>query len=394
MARSPKLSNQGRTNKTVFARELYDGVSTSPRNDQLVFVENGLITEIRPLAKNEAVPAGTIEAEIAAPGFIDMQINGAADTQFNEEPTADAIVRIAAGARQGGTTHILPTFITAPKTGYRHAVDAVNQALGRGEPGILGVHLEGPFLSPRRPGIHPVSHIRRMSDEDVRIILKAKGTVLVTLAPECQDESLIRQLTGAGIKVFAGHTDASTEEMESAIEAGVSGVTHLFNAQSQLTGREPGVVGSALMRSELSAGIIADGFHVQPQNLRLAARLMGNRLCLVTDAMKTLAGTCDAFDLYGTPVRLREGALRGPDGRLAGAHLAMDEAVRNAIALMGISRSTAFCMASTNVAHALGLEDQLGKVALGYRASITLLDTRLNACGVVADGHWFCSLSR
>ncbi|MCR9122357.1 MAG: N-acetylglucosamine-6-phosphate deacetylase [Phyllobacteriaceae bacterium] len=383
------MSEHGRPVARLFARTLFDGLSDRPAHDRLITIKDGMIAQVRECPAGDPLPPDTIQAGIAAPGFIDMQINGAADTQFNEEPTADAIARIAAGARQGGTAHILPTFITAPDMDYRAAIAAANQAVERRSPGVLGIHLEGPFLSPDRPGIHPPRFIRPMTDADVAAIGEAAGTVLVTLAPECQDHDLVGRLARSGALVFVGHSNATAAQINTAIEAGISGVTHLFNAQSQIAGRDPGIVGSALMRAELAAGIIADGVHVHPGNLAMAARLMGNRLCLVTDAMKTLAGTLTAFDLYGTPVTLDEGRLRGPDGTLAGAHLAMDEAVRNAISMMGVSRAAALKMAGTNVAHALGLGGELGLIMAGRRASITLLDDDLHARGVVVDGRFY-----
>lgn len=381
------MSEIGRPVGTLFVRMLYDGMSEAPLADRLVSIKNGRIAHVRPLAPGEAPPSGAIAAEIAAPGFIDMQINGAADTQFNEEPTARTVARMAAGARRGGTAHILPTFITAPGTDYGRAVAAAGQALDEGVPGVLGVHLEGPFLSPEKPGIHPPDFIRAMTGADVDAIAEARGTVLLTLAPERQDHALIARLAGRGVRVFAGHSAATAGQMDAAIDAGVCGVTHLFNAQSQIAGREPGLVGAALMRPELAAGIIADGFHVHPQNLKMAARLMQDRLCLVTDAMKTLAGTVISFDLYGTPITLAKGRLRGPDGTLAGAHLSMSQAVRNAVTLMDVSPATALKMASGNVARALGLDGELGRIASGYRASLTLLDGDLHATGVIVDGR-------
>lgn len=383
------MFDRGKPISAIVARTLYDGIGADPLTDQLVVIENGLISEVRPQDQDPADASGFITAEVLAPGFIDMQINGAADVQFNEEPTVDAVARIAAGARQGGTTHILPTFITAPGTDYRQAISAANAAIEAGLPGVLGLHLEGPFLSPERPGIHPPAFIRPLTNEDVEDIGQAKGTVLVTLAPEVQELDLIRALSAAGVLVFAGHSNATAGDMGAAIEAGLTGVTHLFNAQSQITAREPGVVGAALMRPELHAGIIADGLHVDPQNLAMTAQLMGSRLCLVTDAMKTLSGTVTEFDLFGTPITLKQGRLTGPDGTLAGAHLAMDQAVRNAIAMMGVTPTQALQMASTNPARALGLEGQLGRIRPGYRASLSALSQNFESVATIVDGRLF-----
>jgi len=383
------LVDHGHPIDTILAYDLYDGLTDQPRTNQLITVADGIIKDIQPVGAKQGVPSGTVEAKIVAPGFIDIQINGAADTQFNEEPTAEAIGQIAAGARKGGTAHIMPTFITAPGSDYTEAIAAANKALETRVPGVLGVHLEGPFLSPERPGIHPRKYIRPLEQSDVDAIKHAKGTVLLTLAPECQDHGLIRQLVASGVHVFIGHSNAAKAEVERAIEAGVSGVTHLFNAQSQIAARDPGVVGCALMRPELFAGIIVDGLHVDLQNLVMIAKLMPERLCLVTDAMKTLAGTLNSFDLYGTTITLNQGRLTGPDGTLAGAHLAMDEAVRNAIKLMEISPAQALRMASCNPAKALGLSDQLGTLRPGYRASFSLLDDGFHATGTVVDGKAF-----
>ncbi len=373
----------------VLARALYDGSAEEPLRDQVVEIVDGRIAGVRPLQSGEAATAEIISADVVAPGFIDLQINGAADVQFNEEPSADAIARIAAGARVGGSAHILPTFITAPNTDYVQAIAAANAAQDEGVPGALGIHLEGPFLSPERPGIHPARYIRPLGEADLANIGQARGVVLVTLAPERQDLALVRRLVDSGVRVFAGHSAAGLAEMDAAIDAGVCGVTHLFNAMSQIAGREPGVVGAALMRPELSVSLIADGHHVHPSNMAMASRLAADRLCLISDAMKTLAGTVTRFDLYGVPVALGDGCLRGPDGTLAGAHLAMDEAVRNAVLLMNVSPGQALRMASANPARALGLDSELGRIAPGYRASLTLLNDDLTAEAVVIDGRLY-----
>lgn len=370
---------------SILAQTLYDGVSPEPAFDRLIRIENGRVASIDPAP--QILPAQTLEAAIVAPGFIDLQINGAADRLFNDEPTVEALEAIAAGARQGGTAHLLPTFITAPGTDYGRALEAVAAAIERRVPGILGIHLEGPFLSPARPGIHPASAIRPMEPADcARIEAFAPMPRLVTLAPEAQDPTLLERLAAGGVRLFAGHSEASAEAMLAATDAGLVGATHLFNAMPPLAGRAPGIVGTAFTDERLFAGIIADGIHVAPMNLALAARLMTDRLCLVTDAMPTLAGRNTGFDLLGTRITLSANRLTGPDGTLAGAHLHMDEAVRNMVALAGVSIAAAIAMASRNPARAMGLGDELGTVAIGYRASFTLLDHDLKAQAVIVDG--------
>ncbi len=389
--RSWDLSDPGHPVRTIVARTLYDGERIEPLADRIVTIDNGFIVSVRAFSGTRLAAEDAITVDILAPGFIDMQINGAADAQFNEQPTIETLMRMSAGARQGGTAHILPTFITAPGMEYRAAIDATNAAIASGVPGILGVHLEGPFLSKEKPGIHSSACIRSLTQEDINALRLAKGIVLVTLAPEVQDLGYVRELAGAGIHVFAGHSNATAGQMRSGIAAGVKGVTHLFNAQSQISAREPGVAGSALMNGHLFAGIIADGFHVDPQNLAMAAHLMGNRLCLVTDSMKTINGTVTSFDLCGTSIVLENGKLTGPEGTLAGAHLSMDQAVRNAMTMMGCPPATALKMASTNPARALALDGQLGKIKQCYRASLTCLSADFRPVGTVVDGRLFTS---
>lgn len=366
----------------ILAETLYDGLIEAAQPNRLVRVENGLIVAVEP--PPATLPEGTRRTAVLAPGFIDLQINGAADRLFNDTPDVETIARIAWGARQGGTAHLLPTFITEPGRLYEKALDAVEEAIAGAVPGILGVHLEGPFISPLRPGIHPRLAIRPLEAADCARIAAAPFLRLVTLAPEEQDTALLARLAASGVVLFAGHSEASAQTMR---DEPLRGATHLFNAMPPLAGRAPGIVGAALTDPRLSAGIIADGLHVDPVNLALAAQAMPERLCLVTDAMPTLAGTQTRFTLLGTEITLGDdGRLTGPDGTLAGAHLAMDEAVRNMVRLAGVSPGRAIMMASRNPARALGLDGELGVIREGHRASFTLLDADLKAEGVMVDG--------
>lgn len=373
--------------KHILAAEVYDGDGGDALKYQLISLANGRIASVE--AAPARLPRDTVEAEVVSPGFIDLQINGAADVQFNDDPTPEAVARIAHGARDGGTAHILPTFITAPRDTYRAAITAVRKAMRHEVPGILGVHLEGPFLSPERPGIHPPNCIRPLTPEDVEAICAAGPVTLVTLAPECQDPALVRGLTRAGVTVFAGHCTPTADQIAAATGDGLSGATHLWNAMPPLAGRAPGLVGRTLTDPRLFAGIIADGHHVDPLNLRLAATMMPDRLCLVTDAMCTLAGTRTGFEIFGVPITLRDGRLTGPGGTLAGAHVAMDESMRNMVRFAGISPGLAIAMASRNPARAIGLGGELGRIAPGYRASLTCLSADFRAERVIVDGQLF-----
>lgn len=378
------------TRTTFLAERLFDGGGGAAATDRLVHVDRGRILAIEPAEGRR--PADAITVPILAPGFIDLQINGAGDALFNDTPDAQTIGTIAAAARKGGTAHLLPTYITAPGTGFTQALAAVADAVRAGVPGILGVHLEGPFLSPARPGIHPPDAIRPLTGPDCDLICRAAPLMrLVTLAPERQDPALLKRLIASGVRVFAGHSEASDAQMAAAADAGLIGATHLFNAMPPLAGRQPGIVGAVLAEPGLFAGIIADAIHVAPRNLSLAARLMPERLCLVTDAMPTLAGKNTQFTLMGRPIRLIGNRLEGTDGTLAGAHLSMIEAVRNMMALADVSPGRAIAMASANPARALGLERELGAISPGYRASMTLLDDSFAVRQVMVDGRLFAA---
>ncbi len=372
----------------IRAEQLFDGLVDRPLIHQTVIVIDGRIDGT--VTGDPALPdhAVHVDTPLLAPGFIDMQINGAADQLFNDAPNVDALATIAAGAIRGGAAHILPTFITADGQAYRRALDATHRACEQRIPGILGVHLEGPFLSPQRPGIHDRTSIRPLDQDDLAYLINCENRVrLITLAPEEQAPGVITDLAEAGWVVFAGHSEATWLDMTRAVKEGLHGVTHLFNAMSQLTPREPGVVGSALADQRLFAGIIADGHHVHPTNLKLAVSIIGpDRLCLVTDAMPTLGGSEDGFRLAGKDIVLRRGRLTDMDGTLAGAHLSMADAVDTMVRSAGASLADALRMASTTPARALGLNHELGLIKPGQRASLTLLDNRLGVQGVMIDG--------
>ncbi|SMX48899.1 N-acetylglucosamine-6-phosphate deacetylase [Maliponia aquimaris] len=376
--------------RRILARKLFDGLGDTCRTDQLIEIEAGRIARVGAWQAGGAGHSDMVEADIVSAGFIDLQINGANDVQFNFDPTPEALERIAQGARRGGTAHLLPTFITAPDRQYLAAIDAARAAIDVGVPGILGLHLEGPFLSPERPGIHDPAAIRALDPTDLSHLGAAfPGVLLLTLAPEHLPPGTLTALSDAGVIVFAGHSAATAACIEVAQTQGLRGATHLFNAMSQLTGREPGLVGVVLASDRLFAGIVADGHHVAWSNIGIAARLMPDRLCLVTDAMLTLAGRTTEFDLHGEAIRLEGGRLTNAADRLAGAHVAMDESVRNLVAQLDMPIAAALRMASANPARALGLGDELGVVRAGYRASLTLLDNDLEAVGTVVDGALF-----
>lgn len=315
-----------------------------------------------------------------APGFIDCQVNGGGGVLFNDAPTVDGIARIAAAHRRFGTTGLLPTLISDDAATMRAAIGAVREAIARNVPGVLGIHLEGPFLATQRKGIHDADKFRAPTPADVDLITGAgAGKVLLTIAPEQVAPDVLRELAARGVIASAGHTAATYAQTRAALDAGVRGFTHLFNAMSPLQGREPGVVGAALEDRESWCGVIVDGHHVHPAVLRvaLAAKPRG-KVFLVTDAMPPIGSDDAQFKLNGETITCRDGKCTNADGVLAGSALDMASAVRNAIAMLGVSADEALRMASTYPAAFIGLQNTHGHIAAGYAADLVALDADLN----------------
>jgi N-acetylglucosamine-6-phosphate deacetylase len=370
---------------TIAAQHIFDGAEM--RGSGSVRISQGRIESIT-FGEAEAHASITLPADaILAPGFIDIQVNGGGGVLLNDQPTEAGVRRIAEAHRKGGTTGCLPTLIT-DRSEVIERLAAVAQPCLK-IPGVLGFHLEGPALNRSRKGIHPEAEIREPDRRDLAAIKSFgdRGRSIVTLAPECVPASMIDELIGAGLRIAVGHSDATAAEIGQAVDRGVSGVTHLFNTMSQLSAREPGLVGAALEDDRLFAGIICDGIHVDRTGLRVAFRCKGrDRLMLVTDAMP-LVGTNDRqFMLQGRQITLHENRLIGPDGTLAGAHLTMIEAVRNAVALLEISLVDALIMASRTPAAFLGLESELGQIAPGYRAALVAFNPNFEVVGTWIGG--------
>jgi len=250
-----------------------------------------------------------------------------------------------------------------------------------GTEGILGLHLEGPFISRARPGIHRPDRILSATTDDLDWLgqLSAVGSSMVTLAPECVPAGFVKTLAASGIRVSVGHSEADADTLRRAIDDGLSGVTHLFNAMPAMSARQPGIVGVALADQRLTAGIIVDGIHVDPLVVRaaFAAKNPGN-IALVSDAMPTIGTGQDHFELMGRRIELRNGRLVSENGTLAGAHLELASAVKNAVTLVGISLDDALRAASLVPARFLGIEQHRGTLDAGARADIVALTAALD----------------
>lgn len=305
------------------------------------------------------------------PGFVDVQVNGGGGLLFNDDPSAATAIRMVEAHRAFGTTSLLPTLISDDLEKIEQAIRAIDREVERNTPGIQGVHIEGPFLNVEKRGIHDKRKLRQLSDDAIAVLTSADhAQVVVTLAPERARLEQIRHLVKRGVKVCMGHTNATFDETQEALAAGVSGFTHLFNAMPAMQSRDPGVIAAAL-ESSAWCGVIIDGIHVHPAMLRLALRAKSDRrLMLVTDAMPVVGADMDHFYFDNQRINVADGACLSENGTLAGAALSMIEAVKNSMTMLDLGIEEASRMASQNPCSFLGISDRIGAIAQGRRADL------------------------
>lgn len=326
----------------------------------------------------------------AAPGFIDLQLNGCGGVMFNDAITPATLDTMHRTNLKSGTTSFLPTLITTDDDAMESAMALVQDYRQAYPDRVLGLHLEGPYLNPQRRGIHDPTHIRPADAAMVeRIVAKGPGVVrLVTLAPEMVEQAVVQQLSGAGIVVSAGHSDATFEQALAGFDRGVTMATHLFNAMSPWLGRSPGLVGAVFSRPEVYAGMIADGHHVHYGSLRLAKAIKGNKLILVSDATPPVGTTLSSFMIGGQQVFYQNGRCVSADGTLGGSALTLMEAVQNCVVHGDLDLPEALRMASLYPAQALGLDHSLGLLEPGYRANIVLFNAQnFRVEGIIDHGQ-------
>lgn len=359
-------------------------------SDRAILVDGARIVAIAP-AREVPGQATRIDLEGATllPGFIDVQVNGGGGVLFNDAQTVDDVRTLAAAHRRFGTAGLLPTLISDDLDVIAAALQLTSQAIAANVPGVLGVHIEGPFISPERRGVHDASKFRALDEPAFKLLTSLeRGKLLLTLAPETTTPDMIRRLARAGVVISAGHTNARYSHIRGAIDAGLRGFTHLFNAMSPLTGREPGTVGAALEDLHSWCGLIVDGHHVDPVTMKLALRCKPiDRFMLVTDAMPTVGMQGEFFMLQGRRIAVRDGMCLDEAGTLAGSNLDMAAAVRNAVRMLGVDLATAARMASEFPAAFLGLDRELGRIAPGYRANFVVADEALNVISTWIDGR-------
>ena len=352
---------------------------TGWRDGAAVLLDSGRILDV--VDRNET-PKGArvrdLQGASLIPGFIDIQVNGGGGVLFNDSPTVAAITRIGEAHRRFGATGFLPTLLSDDLSIVDRAMRAVEAAIESGVPGVLGIHIEGPFLNVERKGIHDATKLRILDEAAFNLLTSLKrGKTLVTLAPETTSLETIARLSAANVVLAAGHTNASYEDTRAALNHGVTGFTHLFNAMSPLTSRAPGAVGAALESQTAWCGLILDGRHVSPVVLRIALRTRPlDRFILVSDGMPTVGNDDKTFWLGGRLIRAEGGACVAQDGTLAGSDLDMALAVRNAVEMLGVTLAEAVTMASTAPAAFLGLAPARGVIASGAAADLALLSDK------------------
>jgi N-acetylglucosamine-6-phosphate deacetylase len=329
-----------------------------------------------------------LDGKLLLPGFIDVQVNGGGGVLFNDRPTVDSIDEIGRVHRRFGTTAFLPTLVSDDLSVVAEAIAATREAILAGVPGVLGIHIEGPFLNAERRGVHDASKIRHLDDEAFELLTRPSGgKTLITLAPEKTTPQMIRKLADAGVVVSAGHSNATYAEVRAALDSGLTGFTHLFNAMAPIAVREPGVVGAALADAESWCSIIVDGYHVDPVVLQLALRCKrADRVILVTDAMPSVGAEVKSFNLLGRTITAKNGVCIDEDGILAGSDIDMATAVRNTVSLLHVGTAQAVRMASRYPADFLGLSREYGRIAAGYRANLIVVGDDFNVLETWVDG--------
>lgn len=374
----------------LLAGRIFDGETW--REDAALVIDGDRVEAI---SQRDALPPGLAKIDLGdaflAPGFVDLQVNGGGGVMFNDRRDPGAIRAICAAHAPFGTTAVLVTLITDTPAVASEAIAAGAEAKRLGVPGFLGLHLEGPHLALSRKGAHDPKLIRPMEEADVERLVAARRDVaalMTTVATESVTPEQIGRLARAGVIVSLGHSDASYEDAATAAGAGASMATHLFNAMSQIGNRSPGLAGAAVDLSQIWAGLIADGVHVDPVSIGIALRAKRGpgRIFLVTDAMSTIGSDITEFTLNGRLIKRRDGRLTLADGTLAGADLDMISAVRFMRDRIGLPLDEALRMASLYPATAMGLDGGYGRLTPNGRADIVALTEDLRVASVWVSG--------
>ncbi|WP_162046923.1 N-acetylglucosamine-6-phosphate deacetylase [Vibrio taketomensis] len=358
--------------------------------DHAVVINNGVIVSVSPVSELAAdIETRDLQGANLSPGFIDLQLNGCGGVMFNDEITADTIQIMHQANLKSGCTSFLPTLITSSDENMRQAVAAARDYHAQYQNQSLGLHLEGPYLNVAKKGIHSVDYIRPSDNSMIDFMCENADVIAkVTLAPEHNNPEHIERLRDAGIVVSIGHTNATYAEARQSFEHGITFATHLFNAMTPMVGREPGVVGAIYDTADVYAGIIADGFHVDYANIRIAHKIKGEKLVLVTDATAPAGANMDYFIFVGKKVYYRDGKCVDENGTLGGSALTMIEAVQNTVEHVGIALDEALRMATLYPAKAIGVDHKLGRIKPGMVANLTVFDRDFTIQANIVNGQY------
>lgn len=363
------------------APEIFTG--TEIHTGKAVLVKDGTVTGVVPISD---IPAGYRRHELSgyllAPAFLDLQIYGGNGKLFSAEMTTEALDAVYEYCLQGGCTQFQITLATNSIEKFLLGLEVAKQYRSRGGKGLLGVHLEGPYINPAKKGAHIEKFIKKPTEEEIGQLLKKGKDIfrMMTLAPEQCDPACIQLLQQQGVVVSAGHSNASYEQAIDGFYLGIPAATHLFNAMSPLQGRAPGMVGAIYDHNDVQASVVCDGVHVDYASIRVSKKIMGDRLFFITDAVAEVH--------YGEYVHIyKEDRFTLPDGTLSGSALTMLQAVRNGVEKAGIPLPEALRMASLYPAKLMGLENRFGTIQPGSQADFVLLDDQLNLLQVFVEGE-------
>ncbi|AKO45915.1 N-acetylglucosamine-6-phosphate deacetylase [[Haemophilus] ducreyi] len=357
-----------------------------------VVVENGIIQAV---VRQTELASGLAKIDLQGnnltAGFIDLQLNGCGGVMFNEEPTVRTLEIMQQTNLRSGTTSFLPTFITAPDEDMKHAVQTMRAYLATHQNQALGLHLEGPYLSLEKKGVHRAEYVRTLSPAMKQFLLDNADVISkITLAAENPAVEAIPEFVQKGIVVSIGHSNATYPVAKQAFAKGASFATHLHNAMSPISsGRAMGVVGAVLDSDDVYAGIIVDGLHVEFGNIKIAKRAKGNKLCIVTDSTAAAGAQIEQFTFVGKTVYVRDGKCVDANGTLGGASITMIESIKNAVEQVGISLAESLRMCNYYPAQAIGVADKLGSIEVGKIANLTAFNHRFEVVASSVNGEWY-----
>ena len=345
---------------------------------------NIIVGDGRIISVGDDIPEGIQRIDMQgmniAPGMIDIQVNGGETFYFSEDPAEEALQDIYDSSLKYGATHVLPCLISSPKEKILQAIETVKSFREKNNR-VIGMHLEGPFMNPAKRGAHNAAIIRKPTNQELEEIIRyGKDAIkMITIAPEMFTDDQLDMLLDSGIVVSAGHSDMNYEQAQFYFNKGIRLVTHLFNAMTQMGHREPGIVGAVFSNDAVYAPVILDGAHCHYAAAKIAYRIKKDKLFLLSDAA-FLGRKKESFDSPLLDATLVDGFYRNREGNLAGAAISMIEAVQNAISHVHIPLAEAIRMATINVAKAIGMENELGKIAPGYPATFFCFNDDLSAC--------------